>query len=286
MAKLLDNNPTSPGGHGLPQKEITEKAYQAIATFLHSETGIKLGPAKQLLVSSRLGKRLCQTNLDCFDDYAEHIRNSKPSDPERQVAIDLLTTNETYFFREADHFNTLKTRFLQQQPKSRFIKLWSAACSSGEEAYSIAMVMDDYYAGEGQWEILGTDISSQMIARAKKGLYPLHRINAIPEQFLKRYCLKGTGEYQGHLLVEEKLRRKTRFAELNLVKPLPDLGLFDVIFMRNLLIYFDVETRLKITRCILSKLRSGGLLFVGHAESLNGLDLPIKSIATATYQKT
>jgi chemotaxis protein methyltransferase CheR len=265
------------------QTEVSASAYQTIREFIYKEAGIDLGSAKQMLVSSRLNKRLRHHQLDSFDQYLDLLINNNGI--ERQIAIDLLTTNETYFFREAEHFNTLKKLILQDHPKDRLLRLWSAASSSGEEAYSIAMVLDDFFGPRGKWEIFGSDISSRIIAKAKTGLYQCHRIDAIPKDFLKKYCLKGTGEYEGFLLLDQNLRAKTQFAEINLTKPLPEVGQFDVIFLRNVLIYFDDKTKENIIRSLASKLRSKGLLFIGHSESLKGMDLPIELIGPTTYQK-
>jgi chemotaxis protein methyltransferase CheR len=265
------------------QTEVSVGAYQAIREFIYKEAGIDLGSAKQMLVSLRLHKRLRYHQLENFDQYVDLLINNDGM--ECQMAIDLLTTNETYFFREAEHFDALKKLVLQHQPKDRLLRLWSAASSSGEEAYSLAMVLDDFFGAKGKWEILGSDISSRIIEKAKKGLYQCLRIDAIPQNFLRKYCLKGSGEYEGFLLVDKKLRAKTRFAEINLTKPLPEVGQFDVIFLRNVLIYFDDKTKGKIIRSLISKLRSKGLLFIGHSESLNGMDLPIELIAPTIYQK-
>ncbi len=266
------------------QQMVSAGAYQSIRDFIYQEAGIDLGESKQQLVSSRLNKRLKFHNLTSFDHYAELIED-KNSSNERQIAVDLLTTNETYFFREAGHFETLKNNILQHHPKDRMFRVWSAASSSGEEAYSIAMVLDDFFGQRVQWEIFGSDISSRIIEKAKNGLYQVHRIDAIPPEFLKRYCLKGSGKCDGFLLVDKKLRSKTRFTEINLTRPLPEVGLFDVIFLRNVLIYFDNPTKEKIIRRLASKLRSDGILYIGHSESLKGMDVPLKMIAPTTYQK-
>ena len=266
------------------RQNVSTKAYKAIRDFIYQEAGIDLGESKQMLVSSRLNKRLRYHNLESFDEYAEVIKHTG-SDTERQIAIDLLTTNETYFFREAEHFKSLRRLVLQNHPKDRFFRLWSAASSSGEEVYSLGMVLDDTFGARVKWKIFGSDISSRIVAKAKKGLYQMQRIDAIPKDYLKRYCMKGTGEFEGFLLIDKKLRNKTRFAEINLTKPLPDVGLFDVIFLRNVLIYFDNATKEKIIRSLSSKLRSKGLLYIGHSESLKGMNLPLELIAPTTYQK-
>jgi chemotaxis protein methyltransferase CheR len=267
----------------IKQTEVSSTAYKAIRDFIYKEAGIDLGAAKQMLVSSRLNKRLRHHQLDNFDQYLDLLMNNNGI--ERQMAIDLLTTNETYFFRESEHFNALKKLVLQDHPKDRLLRVWSAASSSGEEAYSIAMVLDDFFGARGKWEIFGSDISSRIIEKANKGLYQCHRIDAIPKNFLQKYCLKGAGEYDGFLLIDKKLRDRTRFAEINLTKPLPEVGKFDVIFLRNVLIYFDHKTKENIIRSLASKLRPGGVLFVGHSESLKGMDLPIELVGPTTYQK-
>ncbi|MFT6974904.1 MAG: chemotaxis protein methyltransferase CheR [Bermanella sp.] len=267
----------------LKQPEVTAKAYKLIREFIYNEAGIDLGESKQMLVSSRLNKRLRLHQLDSFDQYADLLINSKGA--ESKMAIDLLTTNETYFFREAEHFSMLKKLVLENHPNERVFRLWSAASSSGEEAYSIAMVLDDFFGQRGKWEIFGSDINSSVIEKAKKGLYECLRIDAIPQGFLRKYCLKGCGDYEGFLLIDKSLKNKTRFSEINLTKPLPEVGLFDVIFLRNILIYFDAKTKEKIIRNLLSKLRPKGLLFIGHSESLKSMDLPIDLIGPTTYQK-
>jgi len=266
------------------QQKVSANAYQFIRNFIYEEAGIDLGDAKQQLVSSRLNKRLKFHNLASFDDYANLIKD-KSSAGERQMAIDLLTTNETYFFREPGHFEAMRENVLKHHPKGRPFKIWSAASSSGEEAYSLAMILDDFFGDRVQWEIFGSDISTRIIEKAKSGFYQAHRIDAIPKDYLKRFCLKGTGEYEGFLLVDKKLRNKTRFSLINLTKPLPDVGIFDVIYLRNVLIYFDNPTKEKIIRNLASKLRPEGILYIGHSESLKGMDLPLKLIAPTTYQK-
>jgi chemotaxis protein methyltransferase CheR len=267
----------------LKQPDISSKAYQSIREFIYNEAGIDLGDAKQMLVSSRLNKRLRHYQLDSFDQYADLLLNNKGI--ERQMAIDLLTTNETYFFRESEHFAALKKVALENHPHDRMFRLWSAASSSGEEAYSIAMVLDDFFGDRGKWEIFGSDINSVVVEKAKLGLYQCLRIDAIPQEYLRKYCLKGEGDYEGFLLIDKKLQSKTSFSEINLTQPLPEVGLFDVIFLRNVLIYFDAKTKEKIIRSLISKLRPKGLLFIGHSESLKSMDLPIDLIGPTTYQK-
>ena len=275
---------SSNAAQNINHNEISSQAYQAIRDFIYQEAGIDLGASKQMLVGARLNKRLRYHKLDSFDQYVSLLRDQRNVN-EHQMAIDLLTTNETYFFREPEHFEVLRNEVLAQHPKERFFRVWSAASSSGEEAYSIGMVLDDYFGQSVKWEIFGSDISSRIVARAKKGLYQAHRIDAIPKAYLQKYCLKGSGEYEGFLLVDKSIRVKTRFAEINLTKPLPDVGQFDVIFLRNVLIYFDNPTKEKIVGNLITRLRSGGMLFIGHSESLKSIDLPLELISHTSYRK-
>lgn len=265
-------------------EQISADAYQWIRDFVYHEAGIDLGPSRQMLVISRLRKRLvdCQTNS--FDAYTGVLANPKNAQ-ERQAAIDLLSTNETRFFRESDHLEILRSRVLQTHPRGQPLRIWSAASSSGEEAYSIAMVLSEACGNTVDWEIFGSDVSERMVRQAQTGLYPLQRINAIPQDYLKLCCLKGIGKYTGYFLIDARLRKRCRFDVVNLARPLPDLGLFDVVFFRNALIYFDDQTKEKIVHRLLTKLRQGGVLFIGHSESLKRLVLPLEMIAPTTYQK-
>ena len=274
-----------PAARSIGRQEISEPAYQAIRDFIYRAAGINLGPSKQMLVSSRLNTRLAQHGFHDFDQYVD-LLNSPGGAVERQVTVDLLTTNETYFFREAEHFKLLRELALAHHPRGRRFRLWSAASSSGEEAYSIAMVLDDYFGQSVSWEIFGSDVSSRIVRKAREGLYLRHRIDAIPPEFLKRYCLKGSGEFDGYLLIDGQLRSRTRFAKLNLIEPLPDIGRFEAIFLRNVLIYFDSETKEKILHNLLPRLRENGLLFIGHSESLKNMNLPIEAVAPTVYRKT
>lgn len=264
--------------------KLTMLEYKKIRDFIYDEAGIDLGDRKQMLVSSRLSKRLRHYQLSSFKEYIKII-DTKGHELERQMATDLLTTNETYFFREPEHFNYLKKNVLATHTRGQKFRVWSAASSSGEEAYSISMVLDDFFGQTTPWEIFGSDISSRIIEKARKGLYPTMRIDGISKDFLKRYCLKGKGEFDGFLLVDKKLRSKCRFQQVNLIKELPEVGLFDVIFLRNVLIYFDAETKEKIVKQLVTTLKPGGILFIGHSESLKGMDLGIKLMAPTTYQK-
>jgi len=264
--------------------QISAEAYRWIRDYIHQEAGIDIGLSRQMLVIARLRKRLASCKLNSFDEYI-HLLADPVNTFERQAAIDLLSTNETYFFRESQHLDVLREKVLKTHPRKQPLRLWSAASSSGEEAYTIAMVLSEHYGYSFDWKIFGSDVSERVVKQAQTGLYPLQRIDAISEEYRKLCCLKGIGKYNGYFLIDNRLRDRCRFEVVNLVKPLPDLGQFEVIFFRNALIYFDDETKELIIRALLAKLSAGGLLFIGHSESLKRMDLPLETIAPAAYRK-
>lgn len=249
--------------------------------MIHKLAGISLTDAKKPLVSGRLSKRLRHCGLKSFGDYFELVMREKA---ELQVAVDLLTTNETYFFREPRHMDFLKERILPRHPRGKLFRIWSAACSSGEECYTLAMVLADCM-GDGSWEIVGSDISSRVLEKARMGHYPMERIDGIPREYLRRFCLKGTGNQEGTFLIDKILREKIRFQQINLNEPLPKLGIFDAIFMRNVMIYFDIDTKRQVVKRILPALRPGGHFIVSHSESLNGISDELESVVPSVYRK-
>ncbi len=244
--------------------------------------GISMSPAKKALVAGRLAKRLKHHDLDSYEAYFQLL--SRQQD-EMQVAVDLLTTNETYFFREPKHFDFLRDRVLPGHPSGRPFRVWSAACSSGEEPYTLAMLLADQL-GEAPWEVFGSDISTQVLEKARQGRYPMERARGMPPAMLRSYCLKGVGSQEGHLLIDPTLRRRVRLAQINLNEALPEVGEFDVIFLRNVMIYFQAETKRQVVARLLAKLRPGGIFIVGHSESLNGLVPGLESLAPSVYRKT
>lgn len=262
---------------------ISDQEFSQFQGLIHQLAGIHLSPAKKALVSGRLAKRLDQYRLGSYAEYFK-LLTDKHNAAELQVAVDLLTTNETYFFREPKHFDFLRAKILSGHKPGRSFRVWSAACSSGEEPYSIAMVLADHL-GEGPWEVMATDISTRVLEKARTGLYSLERASGISREHLTRYCLKGVGAQEGTLLVERKLRGRVSFIHANLSKPLPALGEFDVIFLRNVMIYFDMATKRQVVQRMLPLLKPGGHFMVGHSESLNGVVDTLQAISPAIYRK-
>jgi chemotaxis protein methyltransferase CheR len=268
----------------LLQFKITDSEFDLYKNFIYEHAGITLSDKKKTLVTSRLSKRLRHYSLNTFKEYFDLVSRS-PQDGEQQVAIDLLTTNETYFFREPKHFEFLKQKVLPQWQGRKPLKVWSAASSTGEEAYSIAMLLDDML-GAKPWEIFGSDISSRVIKTAQKGHYEQNRIDGIPKEYLRKYCLKGVDQYEGTLLIDNNLKNNITFSSVNLKKPFGNLGPFDVIFLRNVLIYFDLPTKKQIIKQLVEKMHPEGYLFIGHSESLKGIHDGLETVIPTVYRKT
>jgi chemotaxis protein methyltransferase CheR len=231
-----------------------------------------------------LFKRIQSLGLSTYGDYFSLIARPDQAD-ELQTAVDLLTTNETYFYREHQHFEVLRGLALQAVGRSSGFKVWSAASSSGEEVYTLAMVLQ-CLVDEGadlRWDVMGSDVSRRMLACAARGVYTEDRVQRLPSKLLRRYCLRGTGPSRGTVLVDSALRERVRFEAINLVEPLPLLGPFDAIFLRNVLIYFDLATKRRVVQAVMATLKPGGLLFVGLAESLTGVLPRLKSVAAGVY---
>lgn len=263
--------------------QLTSSEFNQFKSFIYQQVGISLSEGKMPLVSGRLAKRLKHYALESYAEYYKLITDPSQT-REKQLAIDLLTTNETYFFREPKHFDFLRNTILPNRAKNKVFRVWSAASSSGEEPYSIAMVLADYLKNE-PWEIIASDVSERVLAQARAGCYSMQRIEQIPRQYLNQFCLKGTGDHEGDLLISKELRQKVKFMSVNLTQPFPDLGEFDVVFLRNVMIYFDAETKQKIMRQMLPLLSKGGHFMISHSESLNGITNALTAVAPSIYKK-
>lgn len=262
---------------------LTPQEFEFLRKLLYETAGINLTPEKKALVMGRLGRRIEGLGLASYGEYFRRIAGHL--DPEeRQWALDALTTNETFFFREPPHFAFLSEVILPAAPAGETFRVWSAASSSGEEAYSIAMVLAERL-GRRPWEIIGTDLSTKVLDKARRGLYPMERAEKIPKPYLRAYCLKGAGPQEGQFLIDPVLRKQVSFQQANLMGPLPKLGVFDVIFLRNVLIYFDLPTKRRVVENLLPYMKAGGYFFSGHSESLTGLVEGLQAIQPAIYRK-
>ncbi|MCP4285213.1 MAG: protein-glutamate O-methyltransferase CheR [Gammaproteobacteria bacterium] len=261
---------------------ITDDEFGRFQRLIFDIAGISMCPAKKMMVASRLQRRLVHYGLNRFGDYYRLVAGeSHPG--EMQTLVDLLTTNETYFFREPTHFVYFRDHILSQQRATPF-RVWSAACSSGEEVYSLAMVLADTVNGSA-WEIMGSDLSLRVLHRAQKGHYPMDRNEGIDAAHLKKYCLKGVRSQANTFLIDQKLKARVRFRQINLKEKLPNIGRFDVIFLRNVLIYFNQETKKEIVQRVIRQLKPGGYLFISHTESLHGIAPELQMADPAIFCK-
>lgn len=262
---------------------LTAKEFTQFRSFFYQIAGIDLSPTKKPMVMGRLAKQLKRNNLSSYGEYFELLYSGR--DPgETQRAVDLLTTNETYFFRESKHFEFLRERILAGRRPGKPFRIWSAASSTGQEAYSIAMVLADVL-GEHSWEVVASDISTRVLEIAREAQYNLSQAEKIPRLYLYKYCLKGIGRQEGTFRIDRSLRSRVNFMQINLNTPLPKLGEFDVVFLRNVMIYFDNETKRQVVNRIGAQLKSGGHLIIGHSESLNGIENEFKSLMPSIYYK-
>ncbi|WP_217533260.1 CheR family methyltransferase [Vibrio metschnikovii] len=267
------------------QPQLSDETFIRYQRWLYEKAGISLNVTKKSLVIGRLNVRLHQLGLKSFDAYFDFFAlapDSADKKAEQQVVIDLLTTNETYFFREEAHFT-----FVQQEviPNyySQTLRCWSAASSSGEEAYSLAMLLMDN--NPRPWQIVATDINSRVLAQASSGIYPLSRSSNIPLHYLQKYCRKGVGAKANTFKVIRSLRDRVTFQQANLQESLARFGHFDLIFLRNVMIYFDAASKQKVIDNIQRQLNPGGYLLIGHAETLQSMKAPLKLISPSIYQK-
>jgi len=237
-----------------------------------------LAPEKQVMVGSRLAKRVMYYGLTTYDQYF-NLSNSPEYPNEFQMMVNLLTTNETYFFREPKHFDFLRDEILKPWRGDNF-RIWSAASSTGEEAHSLAMTLAETL-GTRKWEIFGSDLSTRVLETASLGIYPMNRLELMDDKLLKKYCLQGVRSQQGFFRVDEKLRSRLSFNQVNLMKPLPpSIGKFDVIFLRNVLIYFDNETKKAVVERLANALKPDGHFIISHSETISRLTdhlVPVKS---------
>jgi chemotaxis protein methyltransferase CheR len=262
---------------------ISDGEFARFQRWIFEAAGIHLTPAKKTLVESRLARRLAARALASYGEYFKLLTGG--TDPlELQTAIDLITTNETYFFREPKHFEFLRTYLREHDSPGRLWRIWSAASSSGEEPYSLAMTLADVLKCD-RWEVMGSDISTRVLDKARQAVYPIARMDDFPQEYLKRYCLKGEGPQSGTLLIDRPIRSRVKFMHLNLNEQLPPIGSFDVIFLRNVLIYFEVDTK----RCVIERacehLSPGGIFIVSHSESLHGIAPQLKQLGPSIYRK-
>ncbi|MDR1045817.1 MAG: protein-glutamate O-methyltransferase CheR [Candidatus Adiutrix sp.] len=274
--------------------ELTDREYMEIAEFVHKTAGINLKEGKKELMRTRLSKRMRSLRFNHFKDYFRYVMSDQ-SGEEIVFLLDALATNLTSFFREPQHFRFMAEEYLpaleerRRARNNRRLRIWSAACSSGEEPYTAAMVVlekNPYFGQGGDFRILATDLSTKVLNIAKQGLYGPERVKGIPPQTLQKYFTRlDTGGGGKMYKVSDQLRRLVAFKRLNLVEPMPFKNPLDLIFCRNVMIYFDRETINRLVDKYYQILAPGGYLFIGHSESLSGFKHPFKYVAPCIYLK-
>lgn len=259
---------------------MTKDEFIVFQKLIFADVGISLEDTKMSMVSSRLYSRMRYFGLLKFSDYLHIVQMDKK---EKIEMINLITTNETYFFRESRHFDFLE-KFVKSYTGNSKFRFWSAACSVGAEAYSAAMICDTYIPDN--WEIIGSDINTDVVRKARIGLYPCGWVDKIPDNYRNKYCLKGTKNFEGKFLIDRSLANNTRFHEHNLTNVATDFGMFDIIFLRNVLIYFNNSTKELAVKNVLKNLKIGGYFVISLTENLNGVNIDnLQKVDTSIFQK-
>ena len=269
------------------ESSITAKEFQQFRTLIYEESGISLGEQKKSLLVSRLSKRLRDLNLETFSEYYAKVMEDQTRE-EFMRLLDLISTNKTDFFREPKHFDFLRERILPELNTTKQIRIWSSACSTGEEPYTIAMTLFDHVQNPAQWDfkILASDLSTRVLAKAALGLYEEDRFRGVPPEVVQRHFLRGRGDQTGVFKVKPHLATAITFRRLNLMDDrFPIKNPLDLIFCRNVMIYFDRPTQETLVNKFHYYLKPGGYLFIGHSENLQWVTHPFKSLAPTIYQK-
>jgi chemotaxis protein methyltransferase CheR len=278
----------------LQEFSLTEREFQLFSELIRAQAGINLGEHKRQLLRARLAKRLRAHGFSTFGEYYDHLMHHDPDGEEMLRMVNCITTNKTEFFREPHHFDFLRDRWTPwvtagaRRDNTRKVRVWSAGCASGEEPYSIAIALREALTTALGWDvrILASDIDTEILGRAEKGIYPLEQVSAVPRALLGNYFLRGTGRFEGLVKVRKEIGDLVVFRRINLLDdPWPIRCRFDAIFCRNVMIYFDRATQRRLVERFASALVDGGYLFVGHSESLFGLSEELEFVQNTTYRK-
>ena len=273
---------------------LSYREFSRLSEFIHDSCGIKITPAKRVMLESRLAKRLKSLGIHAFRDYFDYLFSPQGMQNELVHMIDVVTTNKTDFFRESAHFSYLAKKAVPELISlydagiRRTFNIWSAGCSTGEEPYTIAIVLNELtekYRGF-RYMVLATDISTKVLDIARVGIYGKDKVEPIPDVLKKKYILKGKNSQEGMVKVVSELRAMVKFRRLNFMEG--DFGMrepMDIIFCRNVIIYFDKPAQEKLLKRFSGHLVPGGYIFMGHSETLQGMDLPLVPVAPTVYRK-
>jgi chemotaxis protein methyltransferase CheR len=273
-------------------KAISDREFSLYRKLIYSKAGICLSPTKKAFLEARLNRRIRELGMDSFQAYYQHVTQNQNGNELEQL-LDRVSTNETHFFREPRQFEFLEQQILpdwkaegSSGSRPRRIRVWSAGCSTGEEPYSLAMILLDHFPQGSGWEIeiIATDLSSRALKSARKAVWSIAKAREIPQSYLKRFMRKGTGSQQAYMKAGPEIQAIIRFQHLNLNEDHYTMtGPFDLIFCRNVLIYFDAESRARVVDRLVNYLAPAGFLLVGHAESLSGVSDRIRHVRPTIY---
>ncbi|MFP4367816.1 MAG: CheR family methyltransferase [Bacteroidales bacterium] len=271
--------------------QMTSEEFNKLSSFIYNETGIKMPPVKITMLQSRLQKRLRHLKISTFKEYIDYVFGENDAETEIIHMIDAVSTNKTDFFREPLHFEFLAENILPELipvARNRPLKIWSAGCSSGEEAYTIAITISEFNSeGAGvDFSILGTDISTDILQKAVNAVYREDRTANIPISIKKRYFMKSRDPQNRTVRIIPEIRKKVSWKRLNFMESYYDIkDLYDIVFCRNVLIYFDRATQESVINKLCANLKQGGFFFLGHSESIMGMDVPLRALKPTIYQK-
>jgi chemotaxis protein methyltransferase CheR len=272
--------------------ELSDEQFDKLGAFINRETGIKMPPAKKVMVQARLKKRLKELGIPTFEAYLSYVFGKEGIQSEVVHVIDAISTNKTDFFREPVHFSFLKEQVLPEFTANNIggtLKVWSAACSSGEEPYTLAVSISEFLGDSKDFDfrIHGTDISTLILKMAMNAVFTEERLRpAVPEYLVRKYFMRSTDALKRTYRAVPELRQKMSFSRVNFMdESYPLAEKFDVVFCRNVLIYFDREVQEAVVQKICRYLKPGGYFFHGHSESLIGMNLPLKNVRPTVFQK-
>lgn len=274
---------------------MSDLYFNRFRDMIYGHCGIYLSKAKKIMLSARLRKRLRQLKIDSFEQYYDYVCSAKEGPDEMIHLLNVVSTNKTEFFRESKHFDFMTEELLPEMVRSgawrqgKRLNIWSAGCSSGEEPYTIAMILMEFMSrnNTGDFSILATDISTNVLEKGIKGIYSDLVLESIPTMLRRRYLMKGNGPRKGFCRFVPELRNRIRFQRLNLNNG-KNFGIrtkMDIIFCRNVIIYFNRETQKKLFENFFSQILPGGYLFIGHSETLHGINDQFKAMGIATYRR-
>ncbi len=272
--------------------KMTNDDFNRLSEFIFIQSGIKMPPVKKIMLQSRLQKRLRELKILSYKEYADYVFSPEGQKKEIIHMFDVVSTNKTDFFREPVHFDflndTVLINFINDQRLNYNLKVWSAGCSSGEEPYTIAITLNEFKNKNPKFDytITGTDISTQILQNAAFAVYKEERIANIPLEIKKKYFLKSKEKEKKTVRVVKTLRDKVNYQRLNFMDNTYNIAeVFDVVFCRNVLIYFDRETQEQVIGKLCNKLKSGGYLFIGHSESIMAMNLPLEQIKPTIFRR-